>query len=174
MRHFGVVRHFRLGYYLSIAVLVVCIIDDASARGKADQPYDPESYEKKREIAPTEYPPYLSLQDGLHVTGTPIEINIESFRLELTDLVGKPGNYTFEEVKEMPRVEIIMTLVCPGFFEDISVWTGTPLLPLLKKHGINENARWVRFIWLITHTLRKYASMRLTSEQYYGMGVQTQ
>ena len=105
-----------------------------------------ESAQRNETAGKGEYPQYLSLVDGLHVTGTPREVDIDTYRLQIVGLVDQPGTYSFEQIKAMPSEDIIMSLVCPGFFEDTGVWSGTRLATLLKQHGVKEGARTIKFV----------------------------
>ncbi|GAI46183.1 unnamed protein product, partial [marine sediment metagenome] len=46
-------------------------------------------------------PSYLSLYEGLHVTGHPIEVDINTYRLEVVGAVESPLSLTFDEIKKM-------------------------------------------------------------------------
>ncbi len=84
--------------------------------------------------------------DGLHVTGTPVEIDIETFRLKITGLVEKELEFTFDEIKNMESEQIFAVLNCPGFFVDEGNWTGVEIIDLLNMAGLKKEAKIVRFI----------------------------
>ena len=86
--------------------------------------------------------------DGLHVTGTPVLVNISQYRLEVSGAVDNPISLTFGEVKEMESVRKFIALVCSGFFTDEGYWTGVELGKLLELAQINKNASKVRFVSL--------------------------
>lgn len=92
------------------------------------------------------YPAYLSLVDGLHVTGTPVVVDIETYKLQISGLVENDRGFSFDEIKAMPSEKIEMKLECPGFFIDEGVWTGVRLETFLKEAGVDEKAGVVRFI----------------------------
>jgi len=92
-----------------------------------------------------EYPQFLSFVDGLHVTGTPVEVDIATYRLRIMGLVATAASYTFDEIRSMPSEEIEMTLECPGTFVDEGTWTGVQLRELLAPLGIGPEATRVRF-----------------------------
>ena len=77
--------------------------------------------------------------DGLHVTGTPPEIDIETYRLKITGMVEKELSLTFDEIKEMPSEKIYAELNCPGFFVDKGNWTGVKISTLLDMAGIKKS-----------------------------------
>ena len=98
--------------------------------------------------APEAGPPaalYLSLVEGLHVTGTPVTVDVRSFRLQIRGLVDSPLELSLEEVLAMPAVREEFPLVCPGFFVDRGVWTGVPLRDILARAGVRPGAGHVLF-----------------------------
>jgi DMSO/TMAO reductase YedYZ molybdopterin-dependent catalytic subunit len=84
--------------------------------------------------------------DGLHVTGSPITVDIASYRLAVSGSVQHPLSLSYDEILEMPSVREQVNLVCPGVFVDKGVWTGVPLRDILKKAGLEENSIRVAFI----------------------------
>jgi len=84
--------------------------------------------------------------EGLHVTGTPVEIDLASYRLEVVGAVDRPLSLSYEQVLALPRQRSLERLVCPGFFTDEGHWTGTPLKSLLERAGVREGARSVEFV----------------------------
>jgi DMSO/TMAO reductase YedYZ molybdopterin-dependent catalytic subunit len=91
---------------------------------------------------------YLQLVDGLHVTGTPVEVDAESFRLRIAGAVEKPLSLSLEQLRALPAVREEITLECPGFFVDRGVWTGVPVRDLLAMAGVRAGATEVDFISL--------------------------
>ena len=89
---------------------------------------------------------YLEEFQGLHITGTPADIDIESYRLKIEGLVENPLELTFSEIKAMPSERREIQLVCPGFFVDTGYWTGVPLKYLLEEAGAASNARSLVFV----------------------------
>ena len=83
--------------------------------------------------------------DGLHLTGTPIKVDIDTYRLKVSGAVKKELSLTFEDVKKMPSERVFSELVCPGFFTDSGYWTGVKIIDILNIAGINENAQTVEF-----------------------------
>jgi DMSO/TMAO reductase YedYZ molybdopterin-dependent catalytic subunit len=88
---------------------------------------------------------YLQLVEGLHVTGTPVEVDIETFRLRVEGAVEKPLSLSFEQVRALPAVRENITLNCPGFFTDRGTWTGVPVRDLLAMAGVRAEAASVVF-----------------------------
>jgi DMSO/TMAO reductase YedYZ molybdopterin-dependent catalytic subunit len=76
------------------------------------------------------------------------EFPYDSYRLEIGGLVNGPRSFTLDELKALPRRDVLMTLECSGngsskgFLNAVynSRWTGTPLAPLLKQCGIRPGA----------------------------------
>lgn len=93
-----------------------------------------------------ENPPYLSLFEGLHITGTPIDVDIETYRLKISGAVDKELNLTFDDIKKMEFVREEIELVCPGFFVDKGYWTGVSVIDLIDLAGIKKEAENVEFI----------------------------
>ena len=89
---------------------------------------------------------YLELFEGLHITGTPVDIDIETFRLTIDGNVENALELSVAEIKSMPSERREITLVCPGFFVDRGYWTGVPLKDLLDKAGVEPDAGSVAFI----------------------------
>jgi DMSO/TMAO reductase YedYZ molybdopterin-dependent catalytic subunit len=102
-------------------------------------------------IAPTlpaEIPGYTELDPatGLHVTGTVQEVDLESYRLEVTGKVDNPLTLTYDELRCMPKVELRCTLVCVGFFEDEATWAGASLAHVLDLAGVQDEAVSIRLV----------------------------
>ena len=78
--------------------------------------------------------------------GTP-EVDLATWKLEISGLVENPITLTIEDIKALPRQEVTFTLECSGnhgfptFTGGIgnAKWAGTPLAPILKEAGIREN-----------------------------------
>jgi len=82
----------------------------------------------------------------LHVTGTPIDVFIEDYRLKISGAVDKELSLTFDDIKKMESVREEIELVCPGFFVDKGYWTGVRVIELIELAGIKEEAKNVEFI----------------------------
>jgi DMSO/TMAO reductase YedYZ molybdopterin-dependent catalytic subunit len=91
---------------------------------------------------PAQTPKYTELDPttGLHMTGTPQEIELASYRLKVTGKVDRPLNLTYDELRCMPRIEAEPVLICPGYFEDVATWAGAPLNDVLELAGIQAGA----------------------------------
>jgi DMSO/TMAO reductase YedYZ molybdopterin-dependent catalytic subunit len=89
---------------------------------------------------------YLDLYEGLHITGTPIDVDIKSYRLNISGAVDKELSLTFDDIKKMESIREEIELVCPGFFEDKGYWTGVNVIDILNLAGIKKEAKNVEFI----------------------------
>jgi DMSO/TMAO reductase YedYZ molybdopterin-dependent catalytic subunit len=91
---------------------------------------------------PPETPGYTQLDPdtGLHMTGTPQEIDLESYRLEVTGKVDQPLSLTLDDLRCLPKVELSPRLECPGFFVDEATWAGAPIREVLALAGVREGA----------------------------------
>ena len=81
---------------------------------------------------------------GLHVTGAPLEVDLTTYRLEVTGLVDRPLSLTYEELRCLPKVEASPPLDCPGYFVDEVTWAGVPLREILERAEIRDGATRVR------------------------------
>jgi DMSO/TMAO reductase YedYZ molybdopterin-dependent catalytic subunit len=79
------------------------------------------------------------------VTGTAVELDAETFRLEVLGKVVSPLEFSLDEIRAFEAVRLEAQLVCPGFFVDQGFWTGVPVRTLLESAGIKEGAREVSF-----------------------------
>ena len=87
------------------------------------------------------------------VTQNPVDpsANLDLWRLEITGLVGNPGAYTYEELKNLPSTSRAITLECiangpGGRLISTAIWQGVTLRTLLDKHGGElPNASFVAF-----------------------------
>ncbi len=95
---------------------------------------------------PAKTPGYTELDSstGLHVTGGFQQIDLKTYRLEVTGKVAHPLSVTYDELRCMPRIEARPTLVCPGFFTDVATWAGTPLKHLIGLAGPKSDATGLR------------------------------
>ena len=83
---------------------------------------------------PAEIPGYVQLDEstGLHMTGDYQEIELATWRLEITGTVETPLMLTYDELRCMPKIEQQCTLICPGFFQDEATWAGASLAHILE------------------------------------------
>jgi DMSO/TMAO reductase YedYZ molybdopterin-dependent catalytic subunit len=92
------------------------------------------------------------LYEGLHITGTPIDIDINTYYLKISGIVDKELSLTFDDIKKMESVREEIELICPGesfdenYFVDKGYWTGVKVIDLLNLAGIKKEAKNVEFI----------------------------
>jgi len=93
-------------------------------------------------VMPEVIPGYTQLDEvtGLHVTGKPVEIDLNTYTLKLSGLVDQPMQWNYEELRCLPKVTVKATLVCPGVFIDVTTWSGVPIVTLLEKAGVKQTA----------------------------------
>lgn len=97
---------------------------------------------------PAETPGYTQLDPdtGLHMTGTAQEIDVESYRLQVTGKVDHPLSLTYDDLRCLPKVETAAILECPGFFVDEATWSGAPIQEVLALAGVQEGATDLRLV----------------------------
>ncbi len=97
---------------------------------------------------PEQIPGYTEVDPdtGLHVTGTPIEVDLTTYRLAITGLVEQPLSLTYDDLRCLPIVEAAPELVCPGYFVDVATWAGAPLWEVLELAGVSDAATSLRLI----------------------------
>ena len=87
------------------------------------------------------------------VTQNPVDPtpDLSVWRLEVTGLVGTPGTYTYEELRNLPSTSRAITLECisngpGGRLMSTAIWQGVALRTLLEKHGgAQAGARYAAF-----------------------------
>jgi DMSO/TMAO reductase YedYZ molybdopterin-dependent catalytic subunit len=97
---------------------------------------------------PAEIPGYTELDPttGLHVTGTAPEIDLTTYRLEISGKVERPLSLSYDDLRCMPRIERTCTIVCPGFFQDDATWAGASLDHILEQAGVQPEADRLRLV----------------------------
>ena len=80
------------------------------------------------------------------------EVDVRSYRLELTGLVQRPSTLTLDQIMDRRRVERTTVFECSGNgagrlhgMVGNATWTGTELLPLLEEVGPTDDSREVHF-----------------------------
>lgn len=97
--------------------------------------------------APTPTPTAIPLTpvDKLGLTGTPVEVDIATYRLVVDGLVERPLSLSYDELLAYPTVSRVLRLECPGFFVDWAEWTGPLLRTVLEEAGVRPEASTVKF-----------------------------
>ena len=98
------------------------------------------------------FPDFITSNDDYYITriGKLPNIKESEYRLEITGLVDKPGNWTLEELRALPSVEIPLTVECIGNSRDgpllsTAVWKGFLLYDLLVSLGLKDGVTGVRY-----------------------------
>jgi len=91
---------------------------------------------------PAEVPGYLEIDPaaGLTMTGTPVEVDIESYRLKVSGKVDHELSLSYDEIRLLPKMTASPRLECPGYFIDINSWSGVPLTVILDMAGVHADA----------------------------------
>ena len=91
---------------------------------------------------PAQTPGYTQLDpsSGLHMTGTPQDIDLASYRLKVTGRVDRPLSLTYDDLRCMPRIQTSDVLICPGYFEDEATWAGASLAHILDLANVQAGA----------------------------------
>jgi DMSO/TMAO reductase YedYZ molybdopterin-dependent catalytic subunit len=78
--------------------------------------------------------------DEMDTTGTPPEVDIETYHLVVTGAVETPLSLTYQEVLDRPFHTEVALLICSGVFADNVQWSGVPLSELLQEAGVQTGA----------------------------------
>jgi DMSO/TMAO reductase YedYZ molybdopterin-dependent catalytic subunit len=91
---------------------------------------------------PAEIPGYTEVDPatGLHMTGTPKVVDLPSYRLKVEGKVARPLSLSYDDLHRLPKVTATPTLICPGFFTDITTWSGVSLATILEMAGVQPDA----------------------------------
>ncbi len=97
---------------------------------------------------PDVIPGYAQLDEttGLHVTGTPPEIDFASYQLSVTGLVDYQISFTYDDLRCLPKVTDDPLLACRGYFEDVANWSGVLISDILQQAKPLEDAKTVTLI----------------------------
>ena len=85
-------------------------------------------------------PNELDSETGLHITGRPQQVDLATYRLQVTGLVDHPLSLTYDELRCLPNVTSDPALICPGVFIDQASWTGVPIKYILELAGVQQGA----------------------------------
>ncbi len=69
------------------------------------------------------------------------EVDLDTWRLEISGAVREPLSLKYTELLEIPTIERNVLLICPGFFANHGRWKGFSIRTLLEKVGVREGAR---------------------------------
>lgn len=91
--------------------------------------------------------PLSDVRHTLPVHPVPLRIpnGADSWRLRVTGLVARPGQFTLQELDDLPRVDLTDDFVCEeGWRVPDLRWAGVPLRALLDRVAVRPEARFVR------------------------------
>lgn len=112
---------------------------------------------------------------GLHITGHPVEVDVSSYRLEVSGKVDKQVSLSYEEILGLsPKVTGSPDLVCPGFFVDKAEWSGVPFKTILDMAGVQQDAAWVRMKAADGFSIKVELEVALRSDSFLAYEVQGQ
>jgi DMSO/TMAO reductase YedYZ molybdopterin-dependent catalytic subunit len=106
-------------------------------------------------LPPVSQPPFpkvipgyteLDPDTGLHITGTPIRVDLATYSLKVAGKVDRPLSLSFDDIRRLPRLSSRPTLVCEGYFEDVATWAGASLSALLDRAGVQASARGIELV----------------------------
>lgn len=69
---------------------------------------------------------------GLHMTGSPVVLDLKTWRLGIVGKVAKPASLSYDELRALAGVSQKATIVCPGYFIDTAEWSGASLAEILR------------------------------------------
>ncbi len=81
----------------------------------------------------------MSLGDFETMGLTDHEVNLDTWRLEVTGAVKHPLSLSYSQLTAMPAIERNVLLICPGFFTNHGHWRGISIGELLKLAGAKED-----------------------------------
>ena len=90
---------------------------------------------------PAKVPDYTEVDPatGLHMTGTPKVIDLATYRLKVDGKVTHELSLSYDDLRRLPKVTATPTLVCQGFFTDITTWSGVPFKTILEMAGVQTD-----------------------------------
>jgi DMSO/TMAO reductase YedYZ molybdopterin-dependent catalytic subunit len=75
-------------------------------------------------------------------------VDVDSWRFSIKGLVENPRQFSYGEIRKLPKIDEMLTLECIGNPPDgtsisNAVWTGVRLRPLLEQAGVKRSAKFV-------------------------------
>jgi DMSO/TMAO reductase YedYZ molybdopterin-dependent catalytic subunit len=127
--------------FLLLTIVLSALVAGCTTNGSTPTPSPTEGSAPM--ATPTAIP--LTPVDKLGLTGTPVEVDIATYRLVVDGLVERPLSLSYDELLAYPTVSQVLRLECPGFFVDWAEWTGPLVRTLLEEAGIKPEASTVKF-----------------------------
>lgn len=82
-----------------------------------------------------------NLKDFKTMGETDLEVDVDTWRLEIKGNVKNPLSLTYKEVLDLPSIERDVLLICPGFFANHGRWKGVSMKDLIERAGLNEEVK---------------------------------
>lgn len=73
------------------------------------------------------------------------EMDMKEWRLEVSGLVERPMQLTYEDILGMPGIERNVLLICPGIFANHGKWKGLSMKTFFEHVGVSREATRVAF-----------------------------
>lgn len=91
---------------------------------------------------PAVIPPEAGVDEatGRHVMGDVQVLDLQSYRLTVTGLVDHPLSLSYDDLRCMPKMTETVTTTCYAF-ADTATWSGVLISDVLKKAGVQPNAK---------------------------------
>ena len=84
----------------------------------------------------------IPLEDFETMGLTDHQVNLDQWRLAVTEAVQKPLKLSYTQLLELPSIERNVLLICPGIFTNHGRWKGISVMELLKlaeaEQGVNH------------------------------------
>ncbi len=123
------------------------------------------------------FPDFITPNNKYYVTriGKVPEIDPETYRLEVTGLVENPRSFTLKELRELPTVELPLTVECIGNSPrgpllSTAVWKGFILYDFLVSLGLSEKATGVKYTaadgYYASHTMEQIRENKVLAALY--------
>ena len=89
-------------------------------------------YENPKNLDTTDLP-VMPIEDFGTMGDTEIDVDLDSWRLEVRGEVESPRTYTYAELMRLPAVEREVLLICPGVFVNHGRWKGVAVRELIRR-----------------------------------------
>jgi DMSO/TMAO reductase YedYZ molybdopterin-dependent catalytic subunit len=143
---------------LAIGGIVLLSVDLSASAGERIKLTPGMSEHEIARLHPKDVDPSLLPLDSIEElgrTGTPQEVNITTWRLEVRgERVKAPLSLTYENLVQIEMTKKRVILICPGFFVDYAEWEGIPLSTIFEKAKVEEDYEVVSFYGLDGYSSR--------------------
>ncbi|AKB25721.1 Sulfite oxidase-like enzyme [Methanosarcina sp. MTP4] len=123
--------------FFSISTFSGCVSEDQQEPGVYDNESETTFY-AGQELTP------IAEQRNNAIQGTQY-IDRESYRLQVDGLVENPMEFSYEEIKALPRTSKVVDLDCVEGWGFTGKWTGVKIADLFEEVGVMENVSTVIF-----------------------------